>query len=85
MADEGQQPAQMTQRQPNQGEWTGPRPSHQPTPGNDRRDPESRREGQSHHENPQVENQDSRHDRLPGNAVCVPFNPLVIKWQTQGR
>ena len=85
MADEGQQRARMTQRQPNQGEWTGPRPSHQPTPGTERRDPESRREGHSHHGNPQVENQDPRHDGLPGSDVGVPFNPLVIKWHIQSQ
>ena len=83
MADDGQQPAHMTQRQPNQGEWTGPRPSHQQIP---LRNPEWRREGDSQHGNPQVENQDPRQDGVLKQGVGGPFNPLVIKWEhTQGR
>lgn len=85
MADAGQQQAQMTQRQPIQGEWTGPQPSHQPIPRNEQRDPESRREKHSQHGDPQVENQEARHDSVLKDDAGAPFNPLVIKWHTQGR
>ena len=83
MADDGQQPAHMTQRQPNQGEWTGQPPSHPQIPP---QNPVSRREGSSQHGNRQVENQDPRQDDVHQEGVGGPFNPLVIKWEhAQGR
>jgi hypothetical protein len=81
MADDGQQRADMTQPQPNQGEWTGPRPSHPQIPP---RNPNPRREGTSQHGN-QVENQDSRQAGALDDDAGRPFNALVIKWeQSQG-
>ncbi len=87
MADHDEQLAHMTQRQPNQDEWRGPRSSHQQIPRgpNEPRSREPRREGNSQHGNPQVENQDPRQGDVLRENVGAPFNPLVIKWHTQGR
>jgi len=83
MADYDQQLAHMTQPQPNQDAWTGPRPEHNHIPRDPKesRNQEPRREGHSQHENPQAENQDSRQDAGLGGNVSAPFNPLRITWQ----
>jgi hypothetical protein len=84
MADHDDQLAHMTQPQPNQDEWTGPRSSPPQIPRHPKepRNQEPRREGHSQHGNSQFDHQDPRQDE----NVAVPFNPLVIKWQyPQGR